>query len=180
MFDAIMNVPGIHLYGLVLGIVVASSLHLRAHRDLDRRERFEAVTMYAIGILGSHGFTSFIVHTVFADQVAASIGWAAGSPFQTEVAGANLAIGLIGFLGFWRKDVWLPFVLAKTVFLWTAGVTHLVDMLRNGNMAVNNAGPILYWDFLVPVVLIVLFALQGGWRIVTSPLPPLTAPRSST
>lgn len=33
----------------------------------------------------------------FADSIANSIGWPAENPFQTEVAGANLGTGLLGF-----------------------------------------------------------------------------------
>jgi hypothetical protein len=47
------------------------------------------------------------VHAFLAAKVALSIGWAPGSPFQSEVALANLAFGLPGVLcirfkdGFW-------------------------------------------------------------------------------
>lgn len=180
MFETIAAIPGIHLYGLVLSIVIAIVIHLRAHRTLDRRQRFEVAAMYSIGVIGFHGFTSFVVHTVFADPIATSIGWAPGSPFQTEVAGANLAIGLIGFLGFWRKDMWLPFILAKFGFMWTAGATHVIDLVERGNVAVNNAGPIIYWDFLVPVVLLALFVLQGGRFAARSADAPLTSVHAST
>lgn len=159
MLDTITNIPGYHLYLLLLGIAVSATLHLARHRAANLQERFEVVAMYAIGILGFNGITSFFVHTVWANEVATSIGWAAGSPFQTEVAGANLGIGLIGFLGFWRRDAWLPFIIAKTAFAWTAGATHVVDLVRHGNFAVNNAGPMLYWDFLMPVALVAVYVL---------------------
>ena len=164
MLDVVTSVPGYNLIGLVLGIAVSAAIHLSHHRGLDRRGRIEAVAMYAIGIVGFNGITSFFVHTVWADDVARSIGWAAGSPFQTEVAGANLGIGLVGFLGFWRKDVWLPFLIAKFCFSWTAGVTHVLDIVERGNWAVNNAGPILYWDFLAPIVLLSLYLMQRDPR----------------
>lgn len=173
MLQAIATIPGIQFYAVILGIVVSAAVHLANHRTLGRRARFEVVAMYAVGIVGFHGFTSFFAHTVFADQVAASIGWAAGSPFQTEVAGANLAIGAIGFLGFWNKDFWLPFIIAKLGFAWTAGVTHVVDIMQHGNFAVNNAGPILYWDFLMPVALLALYVLQGGHLVPSRDRMPL-------
>lgn len=160
VLDAVTSIPGYNLIGLVLGIAVSATVHLRLHRGLDRRARIEVVAMYAIGIVGFNGITSFFVHTVWADEIARSIGWAAGSPFQTEVAGANLGIGLLGFLGFWRKDMWLPFLVAKFAFSWTAGVTHVIDVLQHGNLAVNNAGPIVYWDFLAPIGLLALVLLQ--------------------
>ena len=110
-------------------------------------------------------------HTVFANDVAASIGWPAGNPFQTEVGFANLAIGIVGFACFWRYDFWLPAIVAKSVFAWGAGLTHVLDIVRTGNLESNNAGPILVWDFLLPVVMVALYILArpARDRIVITP-----------
>ena len=64
--------------------------------------------MYVLGVSGAIGMFNVVMHTVFANDVAASIGWPAGNPFQTEVGFANLAIGIVGFACFWRYDFWLP------------------------------------------------------------------------
>ncbi len=84
--------------------------------------------MYSIGITGFSQISNFVLHAFFGEMVARSIGWPTGSLFQLEVAGANLAIGLLGFLGFWRMDFWLPYLIAKAVFGWTAGVAHVIDL----------------------------------------------------
>src|SRR3954453_7078522 len=42
-----------------------------------------------------------LAHTVWADSTAVSIDWPTGNPFQTEVAVANLAIGVPGILCYW-------------------------------------------------------------------------------
>lgn len=121
----------------------------------------EIVLMYSIGIIGFSGMSNFVLHAFFGETIAQSIGWPAGNLFQLEVAGGNLAIGLIGFLGFWRRDFWLPFLLAKAAFSWTAGAAHVIDLVSRGNAAVGNAGPILYLDFLVPAVLLVIYAVYA-------------------
>lgn len=144
----------------LVGIAVFSTIHLAMDRNRDRARTLEIVLLYWIGIGGFNGMVGFLAHTIWADPIAESIGWATGSPFQQEVAGANLAIGLIGFLGFWRRDFWLPYVIAKAMFGWTAGAVHVWDLVANGNFAPNNAGPILALDFLVPVVLLGLYALM--------------------
>ena len=94
--------------------------------------------MVTFGIGGFASITSFIAHFFFSDMVASSIGWPLGSPFQKEVAGANLAVGLLVFLGFWRRDFWLPYVISKTAFLWIAGIAHVVDLLQHHNLATGN------------------------------------------
>ena len=115
--------------------------------------------MYVLGVSGAIGMFNVVAHTVFATSVAESIGWPAGNPFQTEVGFANLAIGTVGFACFWRYDFWLPAAVAKSVFAWGAGLTHVLDMVETGNLAPNNVGPILVWDFLLPVAIIALVIL---------------------
>ncbi len=156
MIAAITSIPGWHLYMLYAFIALFAGIHLV--RDPDKRmiHRAEIVLMYMVGIIGFNGLSGFIGHTVFADQLAESIGWAPGSPFQTEVAGANLAIGLLGGLGFWRRDFWLPYILAKTVFGFTAGVVHILDIVNHANFAPNNVG-VLSMNFLVPLLMIGLY-----------------------
>ena len=158
--ELLMSIPGWNLIIPIVSIAFFSSVHLVADRDRYGVRAVEIVLLYSVGIIGFNGVISFFTHTIWADLAAESIGWAAGSPFQHEVAGANLAIGLIGFLGFWRRDFWLPFLLAKLIFGWTAGIVHVSDLVLNGNVAPNNAGPILAWDFLMPVILLCLYALM--------------------
>jgi hypothetical protein len=81
-----------------------------------------------------------------------------------EVGFANGAIGLVGFACFWRYDFWLPAIVAKSVFAWGAGLTHVLDGIKTGNVATNNVGPILAWDFLLPVVMIALYVLARPAR----------------
>ena len=59
-----------------------------------------------------------VTRAVFGREVAESIGWPSGNPFQAEVGFANLAIGIVGFACFWRYDFWLPAIFAKSVFAW--------------------------------------------------------------
>lgn len=162
--NALTSIPGWQVYTWIVGIGVPAAIHLRAARPRNRSRRSEIVLMYVLGVSGAIGMFNFVMHTVFAQDVAASIGWPAGSPFQTEVGFANLAIGLIGFACFWRYEFWLPALTAKSVFAFGAGVTHVLDMFQTGNFAPNNAGPILAWDFLLPVVMITLYVLARPAR----------------
>ena len=164
MTDGLTSIPGWQVYMWILAIGIPAAIHLRMAGRRDRAGRSEIVLMYVLGVSGAIGMFNVLLHTVFADDVAASIGWPAGSPFQTEVAFANLAIGILGFACFWRYDFWLPALIAKSVFAWGAGLTHVLDILGRGNLASNNAGPILAWDFLLPVVMIGLFVLARPAR----------------
>ena len=107
---------------------------------------------------------SGFLHIFVGEQLADGIGWPAGNLFQWEVGFASIAIGVIGYMCFWRRDFWLPTVIARSVFAWGAGITHVADIVGRGNFAELNAGPILYIDFLVPVVLVALITLYKRYE----------------
>ena len=130
-------------------------------KERTRAKVFEVIAMVTFGISGFSSIISFVMHFFFSDMVASSIGWPLGSPFQKEVAGANLAVGLLGFMGFWRRDFWLPYVISKTVFLWIAGISHVADLIQHQNLAVGNAGLTLYMDFIWPLIYILLLFLTA-------------------
>ena len=68
--------------------------------------------------VGLEGLFAVYAHVFMADQIAASIGWAP-SPFQYEVAMANLAIASLGILCLWFEGAfWFATIVATTVWLW--------------------------------------------------------------
>lgn len=165
MGDFFFSLGRYTLVSIVLGIAVSTEAQLRGRKDISRAQVIETISMNTFGITGFASIVSFFIHFFFADRVAQSIGWEAGSPFQLEVAGANLAVGLLGFGGFWRRDFWLPYVISKTAFLWVAGITHMIDLIDHNNFAPGNAGLTLYMDFIWPLIYIgLLFLLQRYGR----------------
>lgn len=103
-------------------------------------------------LIGSSGIGNGIAHLFFGPVIARSIGWTPG-PFQFEVGAANLAIGLAGVSGaFFGPEFWLAVIIVDLVFLVLAGLGHIREIVKNHNLAVNNAGPILVLDFLMPLV----------------------------
>ena len=56
-------------------------------------------------------------------------------------------------------------------------MTHVLDIVGTGNLASNNAGPILAWDFLLPVMAITLYVLARPARDRLSSLLPCTGRR---
>jgi hypothetical protein len=144
---------------ILLGILISSLVFISRLKERTPGKIFEVITMVTFGIGGFASIISFVMHFFFSDMVASSIGWPLGSPFQKEVAGANLAVGLLGFLCFSRRDFWLPYVISKTAFLWIAGITHVVELVSHQNMAVGNAGLTLYMDFIWPLIYMLLLWL---------------------
>jgi hypothetical protein len=108
----------------------------------------------AVGILSVFAFIS---HTVFADATAHSIGWPAGNPFQSEVAVANLSVGVLGILCYWiRGNFWIASVIGFSVWYLGDAVVHIRSIVVDANYAPDNAGVTFYMDILIPVLLIAL------------------------
>lgn len=114
-------------------------------------------------VLGLMGLWAFLGHVFFPEQAAAAIGWKT-SPFQYEVGVANLGIGVAGVIGaFWGGLGFRTGVnIVAACFLGGAGVGHIRDIMASGNFAPGNAGPILYTDFLTPLVIFILLLIV--WR----------------
>jgi len=115
--------------------------------------------------LGLQGLWAFIGHMFFAEQAAASIGWA-NTPFQYEVGVANLGLGLAAiYAAFKGFEARLGVAIVGACFLIGAGIIHIVDIVGQGNLAPGNAGPILVTDFLTPLAILVLLAFASEkWR----------------
>jgi hypothetical protein len=98
---------------------------------------------------------------MFAPQVAASIGWPAGNPFQQEVAFTNLAIGVLGFLSVrMGRHFRLATIISFSIFMIGAGTGHIYQLVIFNDTAINNAGPVMYFDFIVPVIMILLYIFR--------------------
>ncbi|HSM72626.1 MAG TPA: DUF6790 family protein, partial [Anaerolineales bacterium] len=130
--QAFYEIPGLNVYIQIVVTIISIGVHLFNTRDRERKETFiEIITIYTIGLAGWFGIMSGLFgHIIYADQVATSIGWPVNSGFQMELGFASIGIGLVGFLSFWNKSYWLPFIIMKTIFMWGAGYTHVLHMIQ--------------------------------------------------
>ncbi len=148
-------------------VIVASLAHIGFMRQPRNVASILAIVLkYAfIFIVAFSGFIAFLGHTFRADYVAQQIGWPTGNPFQSEVAVANLAFGVLGILTIWlRGTFWLATAISYAVFMTGAGVVHIHQLVVAGNRAPLNAGAtILAADLIVPLILLVLAVVH--WRL---------------
>jgi len=99
---------------------------------------------------------------VFAPQIAAAaIGWQV-SPFQFEIAIADIAIGLVGIAAFWQSLAFKAAVVAYIV-LFDIGVAigHVRQALVNDDYAADNFGLLLVLTVVQAVLLPVLLWLAA-------------------
>jgi len=142
---------------LVIAAIAAAVSAARKGRD---HLPEAAIAYYCLFGIGLTFLYNFVMHVFFGEMAAAFIGWE-DSPFQAEVGYASLGFALIGILAFRRGyDMRLAAVLGPAMFMWGAAVGHIYQVMTERNFAPGNAGIMLWWDMLMPVL---GFALLG-WR----------------
>ena len=155
------EISGLNVYIQIVVTIISISVHLFNTRNTERKETVvEIISIYTIGLAGWFGIMSGLFgHIIYADQVAAGIGWPVNSGFQMELGFASIGIGLVGFLGFWNRAYWLPSIIMRLIFGWGAGFTHILHMIQHNNFSPSNTGIVLYWDFIWPMISIILYLL---------------------
>lgn len=137
-------------------------------RPIDRSFVIDRLLRYLFVFpLGLLGLWAFLGHVFFAEQSAASIGWAP-SPFQYEVGVANIALAAL-YAAFRDFEARLAVAIAVACFLIGAGIGHIRDIVEAGNLALGNAGPIMVTDFLTPIAVLALLFVADGKRRPKSP-----------
>jgi hypothetical protein len=107
--------------------------------------------------VGVGGIYGFLTHGFMGDIAAKEIGWA-NSPFQWEVAVANLVFGVLGVLGACSKSrgFRLATVLGVTVWFWGDAAGHIYQMVAKDDFSPGNAGTWFWLDVISPAVLLFL------------------------
>jgi len=148
--------------GLFLGL-----LHLAMRKQWTKERITQVLLLYLLVFpIGLGGLVGFIGHTMRAGPVAASIGWTAGSPFQYEVAAANLAFGILGILCLWnRGGFWTATAIGWSIFILGAAGVHLHEIRRGQPFAPGNAGAVLYFDIIMPVAVLALLEAYRRNRV---------------
>lgn len=145
-------------------VLVGAGLSLAfGRKPITARKVVGRLLVWSLAVNGGlSGLLGFYFHAFEADLAARSIGWPPGSPFQFEVAVANLAFGVLGILCIWLRGLWWwATAVGMAVFLWGAAYGHIRDIIVNQNYAPGNAGVILYLDILIPAIHLILLVIYS-------------------
>jgi hypothetical protein len=144
--------------------LIAFTLHLFLGREPRTKARIvQLLLLYLLVInIGLGSLLAWYGHTFMADEIALKIGWQPGSPFQFEVALADLSWGVCGVLCIWlREGFWTATGIGSSVFLLGCAFGHIRQIIHEGNMAIYNAGPVLWiGDLAVPIAILALLFLR--------------------
>ncbi|MFJ5266046.1 DUF6790 family protein [Streptomyces sp. NPDC088387] len=149
-------------FPLIWLLVAAVGALIRTRHVTSRRERLETwQRWWAIWALGFGSLWMTVAFVAAPDVMATAIGFHR-TPFEFEIAFANLGLAVMGFRAASpsasaRERITIG--LGAGMFLWGAVVGHLYQWFANGDHAPGNTGGVLVNDLLIPAVLIAL-----AWR----------------
>lgn len=154
-------------FGLVMLLVAVLFIlfHRLAIKNISQAEIvYRWIALFPLGFTAIYAFT---MHAFFSLIAASTIGWIS-TPFQYEVAVANLAIGFLAIMSFRASYGFrLATVVASTIWLWGDAIVHLYEIFLYHNYAIGNAGSWLFLDIFIPLILIsCIVKLKPGALIV--------------
>ena len=145
--------------------LIGFALHLSLSKQPRTKSRVvELLLLYLLAInIGVGGILAWYGHTFMADEIARKIGWPPGSPFQFEVAVADLSWGVCGVLCIWlRQYFWTATGMGSSVFFLGCAFGHIRQIIQEGNMAIYNAGPVLWiGDIGIPITILILLLIRS-------------------
>ncbi|MGW3289174.1 DUF6790 family protein [Streptomyces sp. NPDC001002] len=146
---------------------------IRTRHSTSGRARLETwQRWWAIAALGCGSLWMTISFVTIPDTMATAIGFDR-TPFEFEIAFANLGLAVMGFRAASpsasaRERITIG--LGAGMFLWGAVIGHLYQWFAQGDHAPGNTGGVLVYDTLIPAVMIIL-----AWRSQRSPAVERTA-----
>lgn len=156
-----MNVA-VRVFAFSVLPVLLAALHVRLSTNAsDRLPKAEVFLIYLFILgVGASGLSGFFGHVFTPDDVAESIDWAKGSPFQQEMGFANLALGILGLVAARKRDGFREAtVVAVTVVGVGATIVHIIDLIDSSNLAPGNSIQ-LFANLIKPALLIPLLRMS--------------------
>lgn len=139
-----------------IAIAVAGAL-IRTRHSPSRAATLETwQRWWAAAALGAGSLWMTIAFLTAPDVMATAIGFNR-TPFQFEIAFANLGLAVMGFRAISagaRERITIG--LGAGMFLWGAAIGHIYQWFAHGDHAPGNTGGVLLCDILFPAVMIAL------------------------
>jgi hypothetical protein len=147
---------------VIVAALAVATVHLFVSKQpRTGRRAADLYLLYTLVVgVGVGGLFGAMGHLFAADKVAEQLGWATGSPFQTEVGLFDLAFGVLGICCIWfRGQWWYAVTLGWAIFAVGAAGVHLHEMAGTANNGALNAGSVLP-DLIVPILLVALLIVR--------------------
>jgi hypothetical protein len=142
----IKNVPTVVF---VLALVGAT-----LHRSIPQSaERYLSWILLSMGV---EGLWAGLTHVLFPETAAHFIGWQT-SPFQFEIGIADISLGVVALLAYWRPLAFKAAVVTFSfVFYIGLAIGHIRQVVLTGDMSPGNVGLLLALTIIKPLLLVAL------------------------
>jgi hypothetical protein len=161
---------------LVFALIAVIGAAVSVHRQRGRGDSALAVdtlmVWWLVVAVGVAGVVGSLFHIFDGKQIAEQIGYTRGDGgFQFENAMGDMAIGVAAILARWfRGYYWLAIAIVLSIqYLGDAG-GHIYFWIAEDNTEPDNVGIPLWFDFILPIVTAILYALS--WRRGGDARPP--------
>lgn len=137
-----------------------------------RRQKINGLLLRWLLLLpiGVTGIYAFFMHLFFPAPSATMMHWPS-SPFQYEVALANLCIGILGIFSFRASYGFrLATVIAASFWMWGHAVYEIYEIITTSNIYLGNAVSWFWIDVILPFILI--SCIKKAKPVVTETLQP--------
>lgn len=159
--------------------VIGAAVSIRRHRGEGRLAVDTLMVWWLVVAVGIAGVVGALFHIFDGKQIAEQIGYTRGDGgFQFENAMGDMAIGVAAILARWfRGYYWLAVTIVLTIqYLGDAG-GHIYFWIAEDNTEPDNVGIPLWFDFILPIVAMLLYWLS--WRRGGDARPPERPPVAS-
>lgn len=161
-------------FPLVWIVIAVVGALIRTRRSPSRRAALETwQRWWAVAALGFGSLWMTIAFVTVPGVMATAIGFTR-SPFQFEIAFANLGLAVMGFRAASRSATARERItvgLGAGMFLWGAVIGHLYQWFAHGDHAPGNTGGVLVCDVLFPAVMIALAWWSQRLSAAEQPVP---------
>lgn len=140
--------------------LVLALIHISRLKKRTTAKVIEVLLIYFMVFnIGVQGIFAGFFQAFNGKQTAAEIGFTY-SPFEWEIAFANIGLGVAALLAiFWRGRYVFGPIIANSIFIYAAAYGHFVQQAK-GDTAPYNGG-IFLWagDIIIPTIILILAVL---------------------
>ncbi|GAA2018130.1 hypothetical protein GCM10009839_12780 [Catenulispora yoronensis] len=155
-------------------LLAVAGAFVRTRRSPSQRAALQTwQRWWAVAALGCSSLWMTAAFLIGPDTMADAIGFTR-SPFQFEIAFANLALAVMAFRAASRSATpreRLTIGIVAGMFLWGAAIGHVYQWFAHADHQPGNTGGVLATDILLPAVMIFL-----AWREQRLPAAEAVAP----
>eukprot|EP01083_Nonionella_stella_P154354 497255_1 len=160
----IYAIPGFEIYVAVIAIVIYFAFMIYKEKKESSNGRVSK-PMYAfilltavIGIGGALDVIYGIIEIIASKASAQSLDREA-SPYQLQLAFAQIGTGIVGFSTLAKPSFMVPAMITKISMSFGMGYSIIVEFIQSGATPDSKMAMTLFWSLFVPVVILVLFGV---------------------